>query len=178
MPCMYWAPRAMLIQAALAAQLVQSLADPRKGEAFVFLGDFNFTPGSAPYQVRAVRHEGDRKKTGKEAGGQEPFLSRQARAGVTHKKTRAHTAALVLDQESNCSSIPSARRNQVSLNDDTHMRALLLCSCLPQRPCRIGIRTTLDLQVRGSIRAYSSPASERADVGGRQSQRMLLHPRG
>ena len=51
MPCMYWAPRAMLIQAALAAQLVQSLADPNRGEAFVFLGDFNFTPGSAPYQL-------------------------------------------------------------------------------------------------------------------------------
>lgn len=48
---MYWAPRAMVIQAALAAQLVQSLADPNRGEAFVFLGDFNFTPGSAPYQL-------------------------------------------------------------------------------------------------------------------------------
>ena len=50
MPCMYWAPRAMLIQAALAAQLLQSLAAEAE-EPYVFLGDFNFTPDSAPYQL-------------------------------------------------------------------------------------------------------------------------------
>ena len=115
------------------------------------------------HRTRYVRSatRGTEKKTGKEAGGQEPrpFLSRQAREGVTHKKTRARS----------CSG--SRSREQLQLDSIgtsqpvlymTHTCVLLLCSCLPQRPCRIGIRTTLDLQVRYQyVLTVAQPASGR-----------------
>jgi len=48
MPCAYWAPKVMVIHAALAAQCALRFAD---GQPLVLAGDWNFKPGAAPYQL-------------------------------------------------------------------------------------------------------------------------------
>lgn len=48
MPCAYWAPKVMVIHAALAAQCAHKFAN---GHPLILAGDWNFKPGAAPYQL-------------------------------------------------------------------------------------------------------------------------------
>lgn len=48
MPCAYWAPKVMVIHAALAAQCALRFA---RDEPLVLAGDWNFKPGAAPYEL-------------------------------------------------------------------------------------------------------------------------------
>jgi len=48
MPCAYWAPKVMVIHAALAAQCALRFAG---SHPLVLAGDWNFKPGAAPYQL-------------------------------------------------------------------------------------------------------------------------------
>jgi len=48
MPCAYWSPQVMVIHTALAAQCAHKFAN---GHPLILAGDWNFKPGSAPYQL-------------------------------------------------------------------------------------------------------------------------------
>jgi endonuclease/exonuclease/phosphatase family metal-dependent hydrolase len=48
MPCVFWEPRVMVIHAALVTQRIQTLA---RGAPAVLIGDFNFKPGDAAYNL-------------------------------------------------------------------------------------------------------------------------------
>ena len=48
MPCMFWAPKVMVIHTALACQKIQDFA---KDDHCILAGDFNFKPGDASYLV-------------------------------------------------------------------------------------------------------------------------------
>merc|ERR1719326_2476878 len=48
MPCAYWAPKVMVIHAALAAQYAFKFVD---GLPLMLAGDWNFKPEAAPYQL-------------------------------------------------------------------------------------------------------------------------------
>ena len=48
MPCMFWAPKVMVIHAALASQKIQDFA---KDDHCILAGDFNFKPGESTYKL-------------------------------------------------------------------------------------------------------------------------------
>mmetsp|Transcript_3150 Transcript_3150/g.10914 ORF Transcript_3150/g.10914 Transcript_3150/m.10914 type:complete len:345 (-) Transcript_3150:181-1215(-) len=48
MPCMFWAPKVMVIHSALVCQKIQSFS---KGEDTVLCGDFNFKPTDSMYEL-------------------------------------------------------------------------------------------------------------------------------